>query len=365
MRRVSHQMIVPILLVFCLFILDAAVAQDAATPNESQAGTVPGGAQGTTSDSDFWRQVRQGDAGNVSIADKKSGILIQSEGDNWRAIRNGPLSTYGIWVILGMIILLAIFFALRGRVRIEEGPANVTIKRFNGLERTAHWVMAVSFVILAITGLNILYGRYVLPPVIGKEAFAAVTMWGKYAHNYVAFAFMAGLAAVFLLWVLHNFPNRHDVVWLLKGGGLFSKGVHPPARKFNAGQKIIFWITILGGLSLSLSGWELLDPFQYQLFAKTFVFMNSLGFNLPTDLTPIQEQQLAQMWHSIVGLVMTAIILAHIYVGSLGIEGAFSAMGSGQVDLNWAKQHHNIWVEEVQKAEAEQEPEGESRAPAE
>ena len=165
--------------------------------------------------------------------------------------------------------------------------------------------------------------------------------------------------------VKKNIYARGDIMWLLKGGGLFSKGVHPPARKFNAGQKIIFWITILGGLSLSLSGWELLDPFQYQLFAKTFVFMNSLGFNLPTDLTPIQEQQLAQMWHSIVGLVMTAIILAHIYVGSLGIEGAFSAMGSGQVDLNWAKQHHNIWVEEVQKAEAEQEPEGESRAPAE
>ena len=370
MRPLSHLVILLFLSALCLFASDGALAQEAGTASDGQAGAVPGEASGTSSDSDFWRQIRQGDAGNVSISDKKAGILIQSEGDNWRAIRNGPLSSYGIWAILGMVILLALFFALRGRIKIDDGWANATIKRFNGLERLAHWVMAISFIILAITGLNILYGRYVLPPVIGKEAFATLSMAGKYAHNYVAFAFMASLALVFLLWVAHNIPNRYDVIWLLKGGGLFTKGSHPPAKKFNAGQKIIFWITVLGGLSLSLSGWALLEPFQYQMFEPTFVFLNNFGFNLPTEITPIQEQQLAQLWHGIVGLVMTAIILAHIYVGTLGIEGAFAAMGSGEVDRNWAKQHHNLWVEAEEKAAAQQasedkSPEGKSPAPAE
>jgi len=123
--------------------------------------------------------------------------------------------------------------------------------------------------------------------------------------------------------------------------------VHPPAKKFNGGQKIIFWATILGGASLSLSGWALLDPFTTTMFADTFALINIFGANLPTDLTLMEEQQLAQVWHTIVSMVMIAIILAHIYIGSIGMEGAFDAMGSGQVDLNWAKEHHSLWVDEV------------------
>ena len=322
-------------------------------PQPGIAGNVPGGSLGSTSDSEFWRQIRQGQQGNVSIPDKKSGILIQSEGDNWRALRNGPVSMIGVWVMLGMIILLALFFALRGRIRIESGPSGQMIERFNLLERFGHWLMAISFIVLALTGLNLLYGRYFLPDVIGKDAFALITMWGKYAHNFVAFAFMAGLALTFVLWVAHNIPNRHDLVWLAKGGGLFTKGSHPPSKKFNAGQKFIFWVTMLGGLSLSLTGWALLDPFQYHMFGKTFVFLNTFGFNLPTELTLLQEQQLAQLWHTVVSLIMIAVILAHIYIGSVGMEGAFAAMGSGQVDLNWAREHHNLWVEEVERKMAQ------------
>jgi formate dehydrogenase gamma subunit len=236
--------------------------------------------------------IRQGAQGNVSIPDKKAGILIQSEGETWRALRNGPLSTAGIWVMLGMVVLLALFFALRGRIKIEHGPSGQLVERFNLIERIGHWLTAVSFIILAITGLNILYGRYVLPQVIGKEAFSTISQAGKWVHDYVAFAFMAGLVMIFVLWVMHNLPSRHDLIWLAKGGGLFTKGSHPSSRKFNAGQKIIFWVTILGGLSLSLSGWVLLDPFQYAMFAKTFQFLNIFGFNLPTEITVVQEQQL-------------------------------------------------------------------------
>ncbi len=330
----------------------AQPAPEEAAPGSS--GSVPGGVLGNTSDSEFWRKIRQGAQGNVSIPDKKAGVLIQSEGESWRALRNGPLSTYGIWVMLGMVILLALFFALRGRIKIEHGPSGQLIERFNMIERVGHWLTAVSFIILALTGLNILYGRYFLPQVIGKDAFATITLAGKWAHNWVAFAFMAGLVIIFILWVVHNIPNRHDLIWLAKGGGLFTKGSHPPSRKFNAGQKLIFWITILGGASLSLSGWVLLDPFQYAMFAKTFQFLNVFGFSLPTELTPIQEQQLAQLWHSAISLFMIAVILAHIYIGSIGMEGAFAAMGSGKVDLNWAKEHHNLWVEEVEQAAADE-----------
>lgn len=349
-----------------LFVFDSAFAQETAEAQEDASilsGEVPGGALGNTSDAQIWRMIRQGHQGTVSIPDAKAGVLVQSEGDNWRAVRNGPVSIYGAWLLLAMVVFLALFFALRGRIKVEKGLSGQKIERFNLVERFGHWLMAVSFIVLGLTGLNMLYGRYVLLPVMGKDAFATMSWLFKYAHDFVAFGFMAGLALIFILWVVHNIPNKYDLIWLSKAGGLFSKHSHPPSKKFNAGQKIIFWVTVLGGISLSLSGWMLLDPFQWRAFGGTFAFLNLFGFNLPTELTLLQEQQLAQLWHSIAALVLIAVILAHIYIGSLGMEGAFDAMGTGKVDLNWAREHHNLWVEEVE-AQA-QEPAAADKAPAE
>jgi formate dehydrogenase subunit gamma len=317
------------------------------TPVQAQQqGEVPGQSLGLSSDSDLWRYVRTGNAGSTQMKNELSAVMIQSEGDNWRAFRNGPLSNVGAFAVMGIIGLLVVFYFIRGKIRIDAGPSGDTILRFGVIDRFAHWLMAGSFVVLGITGLNLLYGRYILLPVIGKDAFAAFTTFGKYAHNYLAFAFMAGLALSFVLWVRHNVPNRGDLAWLKAGGGIFKKGVHPPARKFNAGQKIIFWAVMIGGLSVSMSGIALLFPFQTSMFADTFALLNVIGFNLPTDLTGMQEQQLNQLWHGIVSMALMTMIIAHIYIGSVGMEGAIDAMNTGHVDRNWAKEHHNLWVEE-------------------
>jgi formate dehydrogenase subunit gamma len=326
------------------------------------AGNVPGNALGNSSDSQMWLDIRKGLQGTVSLPDKKLGILIQSEGENWRAVLNGPVKLYGSWLLLGMIALLALFFALRGRVPIDGGWSGRTVERFNSLDRFAHWLSAVSFIVLAVTGLNIVYGKYVLMPVIGPAAFAWFTQVGKYIHNYVAFAFMAGILMMFLLWVRFNIPKRHDLTWIRQGGGLFNSKIHPVSERFNAGQKAIFWLVALGGLSLSMSGIALLFPYEFGFFAKTFETLNLLGLNLPTELSPIAEQQLNVVWHSIVGFVMIAVILAHIYIGSVGMQGAFAAMGSGRVDENWAAEHHNLWYERL-KREGYAPPSG--RQPAE
>lgn len=303
-------------------------------------------------DIEMWKKVREGLSGQVSIPDKKAGQLVQSDGEAWRNFRNGPLPQYGAWAMAGMLVVLAAFFLLRGRIAIEHGWAGRTITRFSDLERFGHWLLAVSFIILGLTGLNVLYGRYVLLPVIGADAFSAISIAGKWLHNYVAFAFMAGLALTFVVWIRHNFPSWRDAVWIAKGGGLLVKGSHPPAWKFNAGQKILFWLIMLGGLSLSMSGLALMFPFQTALFAKTFAAVNVLGFSLPTQLTPIQEMQYATSWHSIVALALIVVVIAHIYIGTLGMQGAFAAMGSGQVDVNWAKEHHSLWAErELEKME--------------
>ena len=315
-----------------------------------EQGQVPGGALGNASDPDFWRAVRRGESFTTSLPEDRGGLLIQSEGDIWQAFRNGPLSRYGSWALLGMIALLALFFVLRGRIKLEHGWSGHTITRFNFVERFAHWLTATCFVVLALTGLNMLYGRYALLPLVGPELFSMLTLWGKYAHNYLAFGFMLGLVLMLLLWVWQNLPNRHDFVWLAKGGGMFTKGTHPPAKKFNAGQKLVFWLVILGGISVSLSGLMLMFPFEYEAFGPTFGWINGIfGSDFPSALAPIQEMQLAQLWHAIMGLFLTVLIIAHIYIGTVGMEGAFSAMGSGEVDENWALEHHNLWVQDLQR----------------
>lgn len=336
---------------------DGALAQGSVRPPEGAVqggaptgGNVPGDALGNTSDSEMWRAVRKGVRGSVSIPDQNAAQLVQSEGDNWRAIRNGPLVRWGAYVLAGMVLLLALFYLLRGRIRIDHGYSGRTITRFGFVERMAHWLLAVSFIILGLTGLNITYGKIVLLPIMSKSAFAGITLWGKYLHNYVAFAFMVGLIMVLVLWIAENFPNRYDAKWIAKGGGMFRKGVHPPAKKFNAGQKILFWLVIIGGFSLVLSGIDLMFPFEFAMFSKTFAFFNLFGAGLPTDLAPVQEMQLATIWHATVAIVMVAVILAHIYIGTLGMEGAFDAMGTGEVDENWAKEHHSIWAQEVARS---------------
>lgn len=317
---------------------------EGASPDMPQGGEVPGGTLGNASDSDFWRAIRSGIEGSVSIPDKKAGVMVQSSGEEWRAIRNGPLSVYGGWLLLAIVVVLAVFFALRGRIRIVDGPSGERITRFNGLDRFAHWLTAVPFIILALTGLNMLYGRYLLIPLLGPDLFSTITAAGKYAHNYLAFAFMAGVVLILVLWIKDNIPGRADFVWLARGGGFFSKHSHPPAWKFNAGQKILFWLVVLGGISVSLSGIALLFPFELPMFAGTFKALNLIGFDLPTELTAVQEMQLSQLWHAAVGLVLIAIVVAHIYIGTIGMEGAFDAMGTGQVDRNWAREHHSLWV---------------------
>jgi formate dehydrogenase subunit gamma len=183
---------------------------------------------------------------------------------------------------------------------------------------------AACFIVLGLTGLNITFGKTLLLPVVGPEAFAAFSQWGKYAHNYLSFPFTLGVLFIFLIWLKDNIPGKADVEWLKAGGGLVGSG-HPPARRFNAGQKIIYWIVVFGGTAVAVSGYFLLFPF-YE--------------------TGIRGMQFSEIVHGVVAMLFVAAMLAHIYIGTVGMEGAFDAMGTGEVDLNWAKEHHSLWVEE-------------------
>jgi len=330
-----------------------------ATGNPDDAAGMAGqlGTLGGASDAEVWRALRYGLSDvTVSSGGPEARVLIQDAGMTWLEFRKGPLATYGAWLLAGTVALLALFFLFRGRIRIDGELTGRTVTRFQTVERFGHWLMAGSFVGLAITGRVVLFGRMVVIPLLGHEAFSTVAVASKWVHNNIAWAFMLGLVMVFFMWVLHNIPNRTDLKWLAVGGGMFSRGVHPPAKKFNAGQKMIFWATIIFGASISASGLSLLFPFDLPMFAKTFAVLNDTGLPqlvgygaLPEMLAPHEEMQLATLWHSIMAFVLTAIIIAHIYIGSVGMEGAFDAMGSGEVEEQWAREHHGLWLEELQQ----------------
>jgi formate dehydrogenase subunit gamma len=259
--------------------------------------------------------------------------------------------------LLGTLVLLLLFFLIRGRIRIDGDKTGRTVTRFKAIERFGHWLLAGSFILLGITGLISLLGRKFLIPAFGHEAFSVIAVGSKWIHNNVSWAFMIALVMIFVMWVIHNLPDRTDIKWLLQGGGIFSSA-HPPAKKFNAGQKLIFWSVILLGGSISASGLALLFPFELNMFAATFVKLNAFGVPdllgmapFPEQLAPHEEMQYAQLWHALVSFALMAIILAHIYIGSVGMEGAYDAMGSGEVDEQWARQHHSIWVDEVKAKE--------------
>ena len=310
-------------------------------------------------EADAYREFRHNDGDvTVTAAGPATKVLIQEGGVPWLEFRDGPLVGWGGALLIGVAVLLAAFYLIVGQVPVKGRRTGRVVKRFNVVERASHWVLAGSFILLSVTGLITLVGRQLLIPLLGHEAYAALAVGCKWVHNNVAWAFMAALVVVFVLWVAQNLPRRGDLAWLRSMGGMLG-GPHVPARKFNAGQKAIFWSVIILGASVSASGLSLLFPFELPMFAKTFGLLNAtgipglLGAELPTALAPQEEMQYAQGWHAIVSFVLMAIALAHIYIGTIGMEGAYRAMGRGRVDEAWAREHHELWLDEVRRRHPE------------
>ncbi len=261
-------------------------------------------------------------AGRIDIPDTKAAVLIQPAGRTWDYFHEVLLHWGGAIVILGMIAVLGAAYLIMGRLRITAGRSGQKILRFKAFERFSHWLTAVSFVVLGLTGLNITFGKVLLLPLIGPEAFSNVSEVAKYVHNFTSFAFVAGLILIAVIFFRDNLFEKVDADWIKQGGG-FIKSRHAPAGRFNPGEKLVYWLSLAAGVTISASGFLLLFPF--------------FG-------TDIADMQLAQVIHAVVAVLFVALILGHIYIGTLGMEGAFEAMGTGEVDLNWAKEHHDRWL---------------------
>jgi len=282
--------------------------------------------------------------GQIDQPNERERVLMQPAGRQWDYFHEVILHWLGAIVILGMIAALGAAYLIMGRLRISKGRSGQKVPRFNAFERFSHWLTAISFVVLGLTGLNITFGKILLLPMIGPEAFSSVSQVVKYTHNFVSASFVIGLVLIVAIWIKDNIPQKVDIDWIKQGGG-FIKSKHAPSGRFNAGEKLVFWFALGAGVAVIISGYLLMFPFY---------------------VTDIAGMQLAQVVHALVAVLFIAIIIAHIYIGTLGMEGAFEAMATGDVDLNWAKEHHDIWLEEQLSREHRSARSGQSSAaPAE
>ncbi|HZF19556.1 MAG TPA: formate dehydrogenase subunit gamma [Burkholderiales bacterium] len=273
-----------------------------------------------------WRDVRSGKEEYTSVKGRETGVLVQTYGETWRQLKNGWITPIAGWLVALVVVVIGAFYRWRGSIKVHAAPTGRLIQRFTPFERYVHWVVAISFSILGVTGLMIMLGKYVLLPVIGYTLFGWLTQLSKHLHNFAGPVFVVSLLMFIVMFVKDNLPRFYDIGWLLKAGGMIS-GEHVPSGRFNAGEKLWFWggVVVLS-LIVSASGLVLDFPNFDQVRAVMIE---------------------ANLVHAAAAGTVMAISLGHIYLGSIGLEGAYDAMRYGYVDEAWAKEHHEYWYNDV------------------
>ena len=311
-----------VILVFLMLLAISVIGSSQAVASNETRGVAnkdPG--------SDLWRNVRQRNSDIEGISQVKSidsGILINPQAEKWTEFRTGPLNDYGLIVLALFVLVILVFYVFRGGVRIQGGLSGRMLFRFGDFERVLHWVLALVFLFLAVTGFTLLFGRTLLIPVIGHDLFSLLASSSKEAHNLFGPIFFVSLILMIVSFARRNLYAKGDLTWLLKGGGMIGSS-HVSAGFFNMGEKIWYWLVILAGLVISLSGLILVSP--------------SLGQGRVV-------MELAHVVHSIAAIGLCAISFGHIYLATVGTEGTGEGMKTGYVDINWAKAHHSRWARE-------------------
>jgi len=292
-----------------------------------------------------WRGVQAGEPGYTSIKGQETNVLIQpamrlpgqpvsTAGEAWRLFRNNLITPIGGWLFAAVVVLVGVFYWLKGPVKVRGQPTGRLIRRFTPFERYAHWVMGISFAILGVTGLILLLGKYVLLPVIGYTLFSWLSSLSKNLHNFVGPIFVLSLVVFIIAYIKDNLPRGYDLKWFASAGGMFG-GKHVASGRFNGGEKVWFWI---GVVVLSL------------IVSITGLILNFPNFD---QVRSVMIQ--ANILHAIAGIAVMILAVGHIYMGTIGVEGAYGSMRYGYVDEAWAKEHHQLWYEDVKSGKVKAE----------
>ena len=305
--------------------------------NAVRARTQPG------NNAPFWRGVRESGQAPGTVNNRhlgEEGVLIQritqypgtrvtTAGEAWRQIRNWWIIPYGGALLVIAALAMGLYYWAKGPMGGHEPNTGRVIERFTYFERASHWVNAVAFVILAVSGIVMAFGKFFLLPLMGGLLFGWLTWALKTAHNFAGPLFAVSLIVLVVTFIRSNWPAKVDLAWLRRGGGLFGGG-EPPSHRFNAGEKIVFWlgVVILGGIVVA-SGLVLDQVIPGLAYLR-------------------EDMQVAHIVHAISAVLMMVVFLGHIYLGTIGMRGSYQAMKTGYVDEGWAREHHALWYDDIQ-----------------
>lgn len=276
---------------------------------------------------EFWKEVRAGESGYTTAPGAEAGQLINVNGERWRQIRNAWISPIGL-IFLGVSAgSLLLFYLWAGRIELVNKRTGKKVMRWTPFERAMHWFTAINFLILGFSGVLLFYGKHFIKPVAPEAVWGFIINGAKVAHNYLGPLFVIGLLCMLVKWMKNNFINKVDIEWFRQGGGIMPNGKHPDAGFCNGGEKIWFWLLATVGVVVCITGLVM----DFPIFGQTRANM-----------------QIANLLHGIASLGLLAAAFGHIYIGTVGTEGAFEGMATGYVDESWAKQHHKLWLDEVQ-----------------
>lgn len=322
-RRVRAVLAVTTLL--GLLSIQASAAEPAAPMQDAKAVAAQAQATPPHNASATWREVRSGAEGFTTVKGTETGVLVSSQGNTWRAIRNGLITPYGGAAVILVAAAIFLFYARKGEIKLQHPRTGRKVARFTPNERRAHWVVAISFVCLAFSGIVLLFGKHILLWLLGYTLFAWLAGFSKNLHIIAGFFFLLGVIPLFAMFFKDNLWHKSDAEWIRKAGGLAS-GEHVPSRRFNFGEKVWFW----AGLC----------------FFGLIMIVSGLALTFPNLFDTRAAMQYAQIVHATSACLVIAMSLGHIYMGTIGMEGSFEAMKTGEVDESWAKEHHEIWYQE-------------------
>jgi len=307
--------VIYLLLLFCLFLPFSASASGPATSKVNNPAN------------DLWMSVRHNtESGKITSQVKSldSTVLINSRAEQWTWFRMTLLIKYSIVALVLMIIVILLIFLIRGKIKLQNGLSGNMVHRFTDYERIIHWMLAILFIFLATTGLILLFGRPLLIPILGQEVVAIMASASKEGHNLFGPLFFVSLILMLFRFIKRNIYERGDLTWLLRGGGMIGKS-HVTGGFFNMGEKTWYWMVILIGLAISVSGLTLVSP--------------SLGQGRLI-------MELSHVIHSVAAIILITVALGHMYLASKGTEGTLESMKTGYVDIKWAEEHHDRWAKE-------------------
>ena len=341
MRSTSAAVLLKLILAILFFLWGTAQAAEPAQIDEAQVAAANKDSQAQRqldqpyNNAPMWRDVRSGQENHTSVKGVETGVLVQSAGETWRELRNGPVTFYGGLLLIAIPVLIFLFYRRYGPLKLHDKPTGRVIQRFSDWDRVVHWSTAISFVVLAITGVIILFGKHIILPIFGYTLFSWLATLAKYLHNFVGPLFIFCVAAMFVTYLKDNLYKAHDFLWFKKAGGMFTKE-HVPSGRFNAGEKSWFW---LGTFLLSI------------IVAVTGLILDFPNFDQGRAL-----MQQANVIHAVFAVIYIAVSLGHIYMGTIGVEGAYQSMRNGTVDETWAREHHELWYNDVKSGKSAQKP---------